>query len=372
MEDVPDAPGRDHHMTSFKSTVKGSVMSGHVYGANYSRWPSRLDAGNYTYPSIEFSSSAASVYSRMVAGTAPHRAEFGVPTFLAELKDIPGLIKDGFRFSRWVLNHTDAWFDPDRKRWKKPSKPLNPQRVLEAFGYAQKNSVLYAKRLANASLAIQFGFTPFLSDIVKAAELIGQIDRRRDELSRVRDNGVLKRRWKSVERLDGPAHVIDHRSIAPEGEHSVDVTISQSGRRWATVKWFPTPNTLLPKSDAELVALMLGLNAGGMLQSAWEAMPWSWLIDYFTNVGDIIARTANGAQYECTGCVMSEIQLKASHPSHIVDKGDYFRSSLSAGELVKTHFWRESFDGTAGIIVFGDILRPKQLSILASLAAVKA
>jgi hypothetical protein len=51
----------------------------------------------------------------------------------------------------------------------------------------------------------------------------------------------------------------------------------------------------MPDSDEELyklaVRLVYGLDIS--FASLWEAMPWTWLIDWFSNVGDIINANRN-------------------------------------------------------------------------------
>jgi hypothetical protein len=39
--------------------------------------------------------------------------------------------------------------------------------------------------------------------------------------------------------------------------------------------------------------LILGLTRGQILPNIWEALPWSWLIDWLTNIGDLIEANNN-------------------------------------------------------------------------------
>jgi hypothetical protein len=39
--------------------------------------------------------------------------------------------------------------------------------------------------------------------------------------------------------------------------------------------------------------LSAGITNHGALETAWELTPWSWFIDWFSNVGDIVAATNN-------------------------------------------------------------------------------
>jgi hypothetical protein len=47
------------------------------------------------------------------------------------------------------------------------------------------------------------------------------------------------------------------------------------------------------KSTSLRLAELCGFTLADFLPSAWEAMPWSFLVDYFTNVGDVIEAFSN-------------------------------------------------------------------------------
>jgi hypothetical protein len=44
-------------------------------------------------------------------------------------------------------------------------------------------------------------------------------------------------------------------------------------------------------SESQKLADTFGVNAREFIPAAWELMPWSFLIDYFSNIGDILEQT---------------------------------------------------------------------------------
>lgn len=366
MVDTADEPRRDHDLYFHRRSVVGSVGNGLVSGRyEYSNYPSRLDVSNYEIlPDYPFPETAGNMYSRMARGTAPLRAEFGVPTFLAELKDVPGTIRYGIGVAMHLRKLSKLAEVNIRNRGALASAQAL---VDSAKRYTLGKGVSDARKLGAASLALQFGFGPMVSDALAMAGVAQSIERRRRELEKLSKRGVLTRVWDGDEFSTSSTQ---RRVIDPEAGHEVDMLITTSARRWATMRWSVGANTLLPKGDMQLIQTMLGLNPQGVLLAAWEAMPWSWFIDYFSNVGDVLAATANGIQYTVTGAVMTNQQLRAYHGSSTV-VGPGTNHTLSPGYLKKEIGQRQVFGGIPGVSFFGDILSPKQMSILGSLAAVK-
>lgn len=129
--------------------------------------------------------------------------------------------------------------------------------------------------LADAWLEAQFGWRPFLNDMKDGSDALTQLSLRRD-------NGTRRVTGKFVSR-----------EAATEGPNS--------GQQFAALKWATLSRTVGTVSVIYRGAVrvsardplvmdpqLVGFDPASWIPTAWELIPYSFLIDYFTNVGDVI------------------------------------------------------------------------------------
>lgn len=163
-------------------------------------------------------------------------------------------------------------------------------------------SVTNPKGIADWFLAIQFGWKPLLSDIKKCINLYFKLEKRIEFL--MRNGGVPLHRSTPARKpvitdevlfeYSGPDNqgwMRDHVPIDSDPDSMVDrfkckivlhkeVTESASGV-------FTYHLGDIPPTPAYLRLKLLGLIADEALM--WEATRWSWLVDWFSNMGDVIS-----------------------------------------------------------------------------------
>lgn len=152
------------------------------------------------------------------------------------------------------------------------------------------------RRVADNWLNTQFGWMPFISDLKSFYNTTSNISRRLDFLRR--NNGQWVRRRGTVltdNHLEAsgkadsppmPGVSTVFRPPAPYGDQSWQVRIER--RVWfegAFRFWIPGKPGSAPWT-ARALAQIYGLHPSPSL--VWELTPWSWLIDWCANVGDVI------------------------------------------------------------------------------------
>jgi hypothetical protein len=125
----------------------------------------------------------------------------------------------------------------------------------------------YKKVLANAWLAYSFGVSPLISDVNDATDALNNLGRGfRHDTVRFSGKGHVSTSSSSVQlgTLGGSRNVID----------KADYTVRYK---------FGMPSTM---EEREFHLNKFGVNVNDIIPAAWEAVPWSFFIDYFTNVGE--------------------------------------------------------------------------------------
>lgn len=174
--------------------------------------------------------------------------------------------------------------------------------VIPKFRWALQAGGVWASEYLN----VVFGWRPLLSDISAIIRAFPDLNNRVEQIIRdnnrgVRREGVVSRRNELISESNftasgnfwpGGVHSVDtSKPIGPNnGQGRVETRLEE--RVWFSARY----RYFLPLQAAEnptfwktlTKARLLGLDPSPAL--LWEVMPWSWLIDWFFNVGDVIDR----------------------------------------------------------------------------------
>lgn len=278
---------------------------------------------------------------------APGKSTADLGVFLAELADLPKMLRTtakGFH---------DVW---------------------RAMGGSRTN--FGPKKVADHWLNTQFGWLPFLNDMRKFYNTYKKLDRKIEFIRR--NNGRWIKRGGTVTE-DEDFEVLSESSTQtrhyPVLYGSFYASGSQPGSYSIRIKttrlvWFEgrfrywIPNVESPQWRQKAVRLLFG----GTISPAvlWEATPWSWLADWFTNAGDVIANMDTGWAENLASkyaYVMGTTEKSVDVSSSIRLKGGTHSHDWSFSLTRKTRVAANPF----GFGLTWDDLSLRQLSILGAL-----
>lgn len=376
-DDVVGFFNSDNPLLIRKERTNGSLLSG-ATGTSRTRTlyvdePSFHSVVRREPPwQILFESEASSML-RGLALTNPSRPDYLAPAFIAEMRDIPRMVKYGAELAKHI---NDLLYNRRRRgadRWSK-SGDISPEYIIQELRPTVGNALSKAKQLAMANLTLQFGVAPLVNDIASAFLWPESVDKRLEEIKRLHQGSGLKRR---VDLVDDKTEWV-WRDIALSSSPNlwVDFPVKQKVHRWMVVTYRPTTFTppvsrLTQGMNSELRNMMSGLTLSAIGSSAWELLPWSWLADYFGSVGDFVASGNNHLQTRRSGTLMTHTTNEWSHGQYswTYSSGKVVLSSGSFSEEYK-----KRIPIPMGILPdFGiPFLGGRQLSILGSITATRA
>jgi hypothetical protein len=288
--------------------------------------------------------------TKVLANTNPNRRTVDMPVFLFELADLPKMLKSvGEDLLQLAFR---------KKR---------PPHIDDIVTYS-----------AGKNLEVQFGWLPLISDLGKMLDFQNIVDKRVKELKRLSSSRGLRRRftvWEDNLEYHGTTTLQSSNFSA-----WATYNIRNHAKQWATLRWRldPVQTSGLPFLDKDIVKqaerLTLDLNSelhqGIDAASVWEAIPFSWMIDYFANVGDVLKANRNEISVTPESfCLMTQLDSICRFTN--VQCGN---PTLTGSEGTTKYVQKNRYVNTApspGLSANLGLLNPGQWSILTSLAVLK-
>lgn len=266
MNDIVGDRFSDNPANSTKTTRKGGTVSGLDYYGSTGQFRHRYE--NYSWWNLPLAvnhlplSGKPGILSAAVTGAAmgnPSRPSVQLPVSIAELREIPSMVLS------------------------KLPKGLSKLRDIP-------------DAVADGYLTYAFGVAPTVSDIVKLFDFPSKMESRIATLNLLSKGKRIRRRrrvWEDSQTVMGNEEQLHiGQSTRLYGTRKTET----SGHCVVTARWEPSEGlkNIGDPQMAELARnLVLGLSPQTLLSNAWEILPWSWLIDWFSNLGDFLSLSNN-------------------------------------------------------------------------------
>lgn len=196
-----------------------------------------------------------------------------------------------------------------------------------------KNPRDYAKHLGNLWLAYSFGWKPLFEDIKDANKAISALQQSpRHDTIKINGSG----------RFEG----ITSSGIVVLGNFpGMDTTLStyRFNRTSSEVKYYGAVTARPPTLST--IAESFGVDPYDVIPAIWEAIPWSFFVDYFLNVQEVLdsMRYANSGLAWLMKGVRNTVTVKATTPwiSSGMVAGTSYSPGISAEELKAVYVNRQ-------------------------------
>jgi len=169
---------------------------------------------------------------------------------------------DWQNFDNFAYQYTFPYPFPSSRKKRKPPKSSGPKRDL----------YYYEQGLRNAWLEQAFGWRPFISDIESAADAINRWNDYYSEKVAIKagastESGTVT----DSEQIDGV-----FRFAKTERVNTLCIAV------------FAGSVKSIAMNPARFRAELLGFKPQNFVPTVWELIPYSFLVDYFTNIGEVI------------------------------------------------------------------------------------
>lgn len=301
-------------------------------------------AGSLALPPIDLNG----LRLKLLSGSNPSRAEADLAVSIGELRNAPKAVFTGVRdYLKEIRNHPSILSHARSGLLRLRRNPISNG----ASGY----------------LGYMFGLVPLVNDVKAVLDSQELIANRLREIKNLRDGDGMRRKMRlGSSQVKGPSTNLTVSSVTGL---IIAAKRTQYATRniWGTARWKPDINKRIPDTDARRVMearrAVYGLNID--LVSAYNLMPWSWLIDYFSQVGDLLEATRNdvGASPGATNIMVHTIRAANVTPSSLP-------TGLSGGRCLDVRETKERFPsyGWSALNTSLPILTNRQVSILGALA----
>jgi len=248
-----------HHL----DTVSGIYVGNPTWnGTAVGYYPSFIRFGNIGHLDTPGLPTPASAVTTLLARTNPSRPDYVPLSIMQDLVDIPKLLK-----------HAGDLFKSGRR------------------------GRLSLRDAANTHLSAQFGWIPLVEDVSNLLHVHQHILDRTAEIERLFSSHGLKRRIR-LGRYGFAGLSFPVMESYPILTIATSLSVETKVERWGTVRWRPRNSVPgyhpshadILRTAAQIVA---GITSQATFAGAWDLLPWTFLVDWGTNVKDFVLSNSN-------------------------------------------------------------------------------
>lgn len=189
--------------------------------------------------------------------------------FIGELRQTLSLIRNPAKSARLLIDV----FSKNAIRRARPRKGRSTQLLTS------KEKLKYIKNaIADSWLEFSFGWSPLAADVDAAYKLLSDLATK------------VNRQFAEVKGIGSDyANVLTASALTSTSTNRPYAVLQNKQTHTSVlIKYYGRIRLEVPDLSADRYLTALGLTVADILPTTWELIPWSFFVDYFTNVGDVI------------------------------------------------------------------------------------
>lgn len=235
-----------------------------------------------------------------------------------------------------------------------------PRMVLSSYRQGRRPG-------SNSVAESEFGWAPMISDIQKLFELPDLVESRLRTITSLQSGKISRQRtvWSDMNKSTISENFYEFSGAGMNVVSKVERESVQDCR--VTSRWAPS-QYIKSIGDVEMARLarriVTGLEPSQLLVNAWDALPWSWLIDWFSDFGDVLSLSNNSIAYN-VGPALATTWRRSKYTFTLKEKPDWVTRSVPSIHLKS---WTRQL-ATPGLPTFNvPLLTTRQTLIISSIA----
>lgn len=240
-------------------------------------------------------------------------------------------------------------------------------RMLRDLGNVLRGRVKPAD-VPGGYLAYQFGWRPLVSDLSSLLDFAGSINKAGKALQNAANGGRVSHSLGSKS-SSVPLSTYDYAVYT--GTYKLSQVRTTKVKAWCTARVHLTDSLPPTLDERQMLYLRTAFGLNFRPAMIWDAIPWTWLIDYFTNIGDLMEARAGYGKWRFTDLY---VMVRSTLTDEVTGTAQQLQGlSYSGGKRISTRKER-SYVGSNPNVGFGlsPLLTGYQAGILGSLLTASA
>lgn len=340
--DVVGNYGKENPFDSYSGSITSpGLVSGKSGFTEFRNYPVTFASNGYSPPLPPLPGESFGDVSKAIAGSHPGSPPVSIPNFLFELRDVPRMVSHAI--SKAQALEKAAGDATGKSHFAAVARYMNDP-----------------KKPAEDWLNYHFGWAPLVGDLFALSNISKYLEQRLKWVNSPRASRITRKRelgsFSSTSTIQGGAYDANTGTTANFVEYN-------KSRRWVVSHWKQDQVAASALLENHFTKALVGAGFDAPISSVWNAIPFTWLTDWFVDIGSLIEIRENRSGIHFLDASMMTLRERTLTVHPLPKSGFKFTGMVCQAE----HKVRVPVAPSAPSVGGTNILQPQHLATLASL-----